>query len=469
MLNTTFLLTLATLTGLALGFAREWLFVDAWGAGQISDAIVLALFLPEALRMTLAAGILNAAALPLYHQQPAPSRQLWLNALGNGLLLLALVVTLVFFALADFWIKLLGPGLSESGHATAVTAFRWLIWCVPALFLQAYFTIMAHLRQRFILAGLGSFLFNLPPVMWLLVYREQTTVIELAICCVLGSVAMAMAMLPSAWRNGWRPQQSLACGPVLRQFGKRLGPLLLSNAGSQGLVLFERMLASMLGEGVVTWVNLARKLINLPLVALMALNQVLLSLFSARAQEQRIGLLRQGLSLTSSLAMPAAVAMVAISPTLTQFLFPSESAQVLSFLLAWFAAPVLFGAWNALLARYAYANNDTKLPLRCELSGSAVHAIALLILTQWLGIMGFALANVLGVLTTSLLLLYRQQLLQLVPWHTQWGLGLIGLVGAAVWIYPMPAGWLQFSMAAAAGSACLLIALIAYKPWRNPA
>ena len=36
-------------------------------------------------------------------------------------------------------------------------------------------------------------------------------------------------------------------------------------------------MASLLGEGAVTWVNLARKLMNLPLIALMSLNQVLLS------------------------------------------------------------------------------------------------------------------------------------------------------------------------------------------------
>ncbi|TEJ28889.1 hypothetical protein IPC618_32875, partial [Pseudomonas aeruginosa] len=29
--------------------------------------------------------------------------------------------------------------------------------------------------------------------------------------------------------------------------------------------------------------------------------------------------------------------------------------------MAWFAVPLVFGAWNALLARYAYAAGDTRL------------------------------------------------------------------------------------------------------------
>ena len=64
MLGSAFWLTLATLLGLCLGFAREWLLVASWGAGERSDAFLIALFLPEALRMSLAGGVLSAAALP---------------------------------------------------------------------------------------------------------------------------------------------------------------------------------------------------------------------------------------------------------------------------------------------------------------------------------------------------------------------------------------------------------------------
>ncbi|MCD5364601.1 hypothetical protein LQT98_23290, partial [Chromobacterium aquaticum] len=60
------LLTLATLSGLLAGFAREWLLVAAWGAGGRSDAFLVAMFLPEALRTLLAGGLLSAALLPLW-------------------------------------------------------------------------------------------------------------------------------------------------------------------------------------------------------------------------------------------------------------------------------------------------------------------------------------------------------------------------------------------------------------------
>ncbi|KPW18469.1 MviN family membrane protein PslK, partial [Pseudomonas syringae pv. aceris] len=89
-MGSTLWLTLATLTGLAAGFAREWLLVAAWGAGGQSDAFLVSMFLPEALRMSLAAGLLSAAALPLYQQRTAERQQRWLGGMAPRLLLTGL-------------------------------------------------------------------------------------------------------------------------------------------------------------------------------------------------------------------------------------------------------------------------------------------------------------------------------------------------------------------------------------------
>lgn len=467
MLNATLLLTLATLGGLALGFLREWLLIDIWGAGQHTDAFVLALFLPDTLRITLAAGLLSVAAIPLFHQQHDAEKASWLNGLGTFLLVLAVVLSVLFYWLADWWVWATGPGLNVDTRNLAIQAFTVLVWCIPGLFIQAVCSVWLQVQQRYVLAGLGGFLFNLFPVAWLWLAGDRLTVDNLAFACVLGSVSMALVVMPSAWQAGWRPFVWRGAMAASGQFFQRLGPVLLSNLGSHGSVLAERAVASLLGEGMITWVNLARKLVNLPLVALMALNQVLLSQLSARQATERLGLLQQGLSLTSCLTLPAAVGLLAISPTLVMLLFPEvHETGVLTALLAWFCVPLLFGAWNAMLARYAYANNDTRLPLLCELSGTAVHVVLLLLLPLWFGIAGFALANLAAVLVTGVLLLRKQELWWAVRWRSQWGFGVIALISVAMFIYPLPAGWQQAGYAVAAGALCLMLCLYLYRPWK---
>ncbi|MDV6707492.1 FAD-binding protein [Pseudomonas aeruginosa] len=205
MLGSAFWLTLATLLGLCLGFAREWLLVASWGAGERSDAFLIALFLPEALRMSLAGGVLSAAALPLFLERQGERRLDWLAAILPALLGIAVALSLLLLAAAPWLVRLLGPGLAETASAQAAANLRILAWCVPGLMLHALFSIPLQAAERFVLAGLGSLLFNLPPVLYLALHGQASQPEQLALACLLGSLLMPLVLLPSLWIEGWRP------------------------------------------------------------------------------------------------------------------------------------------------------------------------------------------------------------------------------------------------------------------------
>lgn len=428
MFNTTLLLTIATLAGLVFGFAREWLLVADWGAGARTDAYLVALFLPEALRSMLAGGLLSAAALPLWQAQKAPAH--WLAGQLRFFLALGLLLALGLSAGAPLLVRLTGPGLAAEHGALAAEALCWLAWVVPGLLIQAVLTVPMQASGRFILPGLGSLLFNFPVVAYLFLAGKAADPVVLAWCFIAGSLLMPLVLLPAALRAGWRPWLAGQQGAVA-QLWHQLWPLLGSSAASHGLALLERLLASFLGEGAVTLLNLARKLVNIPLIALMSLNQVLLGKMSGAAALSRLAMLETGLSLCTLLTLPAAVGLIAAAPALVHFLLPGALEQGdLPALLALFAVSIVFGAWNALLARYYYAAADTRTPLFCELSGSAVQAVLLLSLPHWLGIWGIAAAVMGGVLSTGLLLSGRLDQALLRRW-LKWG-GLTLLLCAAV-------------------------------------
>lgn len=470
MFGSTLWLTLATLTGLAAGFAREWLLVASWGAGGQSDGFLVAMFLPEALRMALAAGLLSAAALPLYQQRNSAEQQAWLSTLVPWLLLCGLLLAALLSVGAPLWVRLIGPGLGSDGYALASSGLHWLAWCAPGFLLHGLFCVPLQARARFVLAGLGSLLFNLPPVLYLALYRHAASPDGLAAACVLGSLLMPSVLLPSLYRDGWRPWRWQRLPGAGRELLQRIGPLLSSNLASQGLALLERMAASLLGEGAVTWINLARKLINLPLIALMSLNQVLLGLMSGSAGEQRLVLLRKGLSSATLLTVPAVVGLIGAAAALVHLLLPNQAANSpLPELLAWFSVPLMFGAWNALLARYAYAAGDTRLPLNCELLGSLLNAVLLGLLPYFFGLIGIALAAIGGVILTGLLLLRRQQLLGLVPWRSHWLIGAGGMLLAALLLHPLQSIAWQLGLSTAVGLLLLLVLAAWLRPWRAPA
>ncbi len=467
MFGSTLWLTIATLAGLVAGFAREWLLVAAWGAGSRSDGFLVAVFLPEALRMTLAAGLLAAAALPLYQQRDPHRQQAWLASLSPRLLGVGLALFAVLALGAPLWVRLIGPGLDVAAHAEAAANLRWLAACAPGLVMHGLFSIPLQARQRFVLPGLGSLLFNLPPVLYLFIRGSSSDSAELAMSFFAGSVLMCLPLLVPVWSFGWRPWQISGDPLAGRELLGRIGPLLASNMASQGLALLERLIASFLGEGAVTWINLARKLINLPLIALMSLNQVLLGMMSGEQGQQRLALLRRGLDAATLLSLPAAFGLIGASPTLIHLLMPAQSVDgPLPALLAWFATPLVFGAWNAMLARYAYASGDTRLPLNCELLGSLVNAALLVVLPYCIGLPGIALAALGGVVVTNLLLMHRQQLLGQLGWPLQWGLSGVLLGVAALALHPLHNDGWQLGLSSLAGALVLVGLGFWLKPWK---
>ena len=460
MLSSTFLLTLATLAGLILGFGREWLLVADWGAGGRTDAYLVALFLPEALRTMLAGGLLSAAALPLL--QAHPSRNRWLAGQIRQFLWLGLLLALLITLAAPYLVRVIGPGLSVADAILATEALRWLAWVIPGLMLQAILTIPAQADGRFVLPGLGSFLFNLPVVLYLWVAKKTADPVVLAQCFILGSVLMVLLLLPSAWRTGWRPWYRPLAGDHAALW-KQLWPLLSSSAASQGLSLLERLVASLLGEGSVTLLNLARKLVNIPLIALMSLNQVLLGKMSGEGASARRQMLDTGLLLCTLLTLPAAVGLIAAAPVLVDLLLPTGLVSgPLPALLALFAVSIIFGAWNALLARYYYAAANTRTPLICELSGSVIQAMLLLGLPVFFGVWGIAAAVMGGVLSTGLLLCRKidQALLSKL---LQWGAGALLLCAAAGLVFNWTTQGRLVQLGAAVFAALLLFAIGAYR------
>ncbi|NVZ18879.1 polysaccharide biosynthesis C-terminal domain-containing protein, partial [Pseudomonas costantinii] len=363
---------------------------------------------------------------------------------------------------------LIGPGLDPAAQAQATENLRWLAACAPGLVMHSLFSIPLQARQRFVLPGLGSLLFNLPPVLYLFSRGTSSDSAELAMSFFAGSVLMCLPLLVPVWSFGWRPWQVRGDASAGRELLARIGPLLASNVASQGLALLERLIASYLGEGAVTWVNLARKLINLPLIALMSLNQVLLGLMSGEQGQQRLALLRRGLDAATLLSLPAALGLIGASPVLIHLLMPAQSADgPLPALLGWFATPLVFGAWNAMLARYAYASGDTRLPLRCELLGSVINAALLVLLPYFFGLPGIALAALGGVIVTNLLLMQRQQLLGQLGWPLQWGLSVVLLGFAALILHPLHNDGWQLGLSTLTGALVLGGLAWWFKPWKQ--
>lgn len=471
MLGTATALTLVTLTGLAAGFAREWLLVAGWGAGGRTDAFLVALFLPEAIRTVLGGGLLSSAGLALWSDLPEQRRSAWLSSTSASLALLSIALALVLSVGAPIWVSMVGPGLSVAQHASGIEALRLLAYAIPGIVLQAWWTVPMQSAGYFLRAGFGSLLFNLPAIAYMFSMKSRADEVGLASSFVVGSMLMLIPLTAPTLRAGLQLGLMRPDLQPLRALGRLLLPLTASAGVGQLLLLLERVVASFLGEGSLTVINLARKLVNVPLVALSSLNQVLLGLMSRQAGNARLALLGRGLTTVTVLSLPTAVAMILASDAITRLLFGGIPGNGrIQPLLAWYAATVTFAGWNAMIARFSYADADTRTPLLCELSGNALQAVMLPLLAWWFGTLGMAISILMGTLLTGQMLMHKFNLwgrFRIVAQCAMSAMALAGAGFAAALLLHQGTG-LQLSVAVAAGVTSLLLLGAWLRPWQRP-
>jgi polysaccharide biosynthesis protein PslK len=368
-------------------------------------------------------------------------------------------------------LRLIGPGLDAAHLVVAEQALSVLAWSLPAFILQAAWSVPLHADGRYLLSGFASLAYNLPAVACLAWLGRDCTETAVAWSFVGGAAFSALILLPGVRRMGLPWRELRWSGALMGQLGRQMAPLLGSALTGQGVALLERVVASYLGDGVITLLNLARKLANLPLVALTAVSQVLLGLMSRGQAADREPLLRQGLAASTLITTPAALGLLMSAPALVALLFPGVTGtERLAPLLGWYAVALVIAGWNALLARYCHAAGDTRLPFACDLAGSLAQAIAMPLLAWAFGLMGLAAATLIGVTVTGAMLLHHNGLWPRVDLVRLVLVSALPLAAGGLSLGSLPAEpALRLAVATAAGLLCLGLVAAVLRPWRQAA
>ena len=136
--------------------AREWLLVANWGAGARTDAFLVAIFLPEAVRMMLGAGLLSSAAMSWWQAVPLGERPAQLARFTFGMATVSGLLAVACWLGREGLLHLIGPGLDAAHLVAAEQALSVMAWSLPAFVLQAAWSVPLHAQGRYLLSGLAS-------------------------------------------------------------------------------------------------------------------------------------------------------------------------------------------------------------------------------------------------------------------------------------------------------------------------
>jgi len=405
------------------GLLRDVIFSNFFGAGMSTDAYNAAIRAAQFFRELLAEGSLANVYVPIFsdteQKDGLPAAWRLANAF-LGVLLLALgAITIGTFVFAEGWVYAVAWGFADDPEKFQLTATltRILAPFLATVSLASLCMGMLNVRGRFFLPAIAPASFNVAVIIACFLKGPWETatgtdgILLVGIASVIGGAGQFLVQMPALWKEGWRIRPSLKGHPALKRLFLFMIPAFIGITTVQFNLLVESQLASRFGDGPVSYLQYAFRLVQLPnsivagavgTAALAGLS----TLVAAGRRDKLPGALGEAITLNSFLILPASVGLFMLADPIISLLyergeFSPEAARATASVLRMYAIATWgIGMHRVLLPCY-YAIGHPWYAMSVALGTMAAKLpIALvLVYTLGLGFIGLPLSH--GVLVTA--------------------------------------------------------------------
>ena len=411
----------STLLSSLLGFFRDRLLNSAYMPSENGalagypvglDAYTAAFMVPDFMFAVLVSGALSVTFIPVVNERwvKVHKQSAWQisSSMINFMALVTMIASVLIIIFADPLMKyLIAPGLSESGHALAVSMMR-VIAVNPFIFAIA--SVIASIQQavgRFMFCALAPMIYNVGIIIGTVWFTNGINlfgwqifdggIIGVALGVVLGSflqlivsaVGLAGLGFDYNFKIYWRN----------RGFRKVLS-LLPARSVDQGMdyvvSLVEVNLASRLADGTVRAYQQALTLHLMPINLIgVAISNAAFPKLTEHLGEGRDDLfqkdLRSLLRIIFWMALPVAVVIFFTRGYVVHFIRNGGN-QLIAGILGCLVVAILFRTIYHMAARAFYARQDTKTPLYISIFSISLNIILAIVLSMVLKMGAYGLA-----------------------------------------------------------------------------
>jgi putative peptidoglycan lipid II flippase len=414
-----------TLLSRITGLVRESLKAAVFGAGLSMDAFEAAFRLPNILRRMFAEGAFSQAFVPVlseYHRQRGldATRDL-VGRIGTLLAVVLLGVTALGVMAAPWLVYLLASGFAQAPGKVELTADMIRI-VFPYIFFVSLVSLaggVLNVYRRFAIPAFTPVLLNLSIIgaaIFLSRYFDPP-IVALAWGVLIGGVAQLAFQIAPLARIGMLPRLNFDWRDEgVRRVLLLMGPAVIGVSAAQISALINTQLAALLGNGRISWITYADRLMEFPSALLgVALGTVLLPSLAKHYSDDNhaeySALMDWGLRLAFLLALPAAAALWLLSLPLISTLYQYGKFNVND---VWQTRAALLGYSVGLLALILvkilapgfYARQHVRTPVRIAFFTVLVSLTLAVILMRPLGHAGITLATSLGACVNAALLFW---------------------------------------------------------------
>ena len=414
-LKAAWLIALVTIASKLIGFVRDMVVANFYGATLVSDAYFYALQIPSLAIIILGGvgGPFHSAAVAVFSKlvgaDDKPDKEV--NRLYNTFLTCAFV----FFALlavAGFFFadKIMGLIISAGTPELVSLASLHFKIMAPIILIGGIIGIFYGLlivHKQFILPNLSPMILSLSVIIAITLANNDKSGIVLASATTIGAICQILIQFPKLRQIGYRikPNLNIKNNPQFKNICELLFPAILSSTIGQIGIYIDMFFASNLVLGAWTAVVFANRIFQFPVGILVTAFLVpLFPIFSRLAGTGDEDSIRNyfnkgvGVLLFASIPMIILILLLAqdgISLVFERGAFNSNAVLMVSEALCFLSISILPYVFRDSITRVYYAYNDSKTPFLIATSAIALKAFLnwLLILKLNMGIAGTTLST----------------------------------------------------------------------------
>jgi putative peptidoglycan lipid II flippase len=459
-----------TMLSRILGYIRDMIVANLFGAGMFADAFYAAFRIPNLFRRLFGEGSFSAAFVPVFseylHTKDKSETQKFLNAVFTALILILVFISALGMFCAPVLVKIIAWGFSGDPEKMQLTVdlTRMMFPFIVFICLAAFLLGVLNALHSFFLPAFAPSALSISEIFYMLAIApcliSQNQIKGLALSVIAGGALHFFIQYPKLKSLGWSLKFSADFKhPGIKKIAVLMIPSVIGLSVDQINGFVDTVCASFLEGGSITALYYSNRLMQLPL-AVFGLAFASASLpamskaYALKDMETFKNSLNYSARFTIFALLPAAAGLMAIGLPSVRLLFEHGKFDYAASLMTnnalfFYSLGLPAYAMSKIFANAFYAFQDTKTPVKAAMWSMFLHVILCVFLMYPMKVGGLALATAIAsYFNLFLLVLYlRKRAVQ------------IGLKKI------MFSGFKSFASAAAAGAAAYFVCRVSGNPF----
>ncbi|MBS5982164.1 MAG: murein biosynthesis integral membrane protein MurJ [Clostridium butyricum] len=404
LIKSTFIIMIVSVISRAVGFIRDMLIAQGFGAGMYTDAYNIAVTIPETI-FTLIGLAISTAFLPMLSKIRAKKGQKEMYNFANNVVNILFVISMIFFVLSSIFSKeivhILAGGFSEEALILATRLTRITLLNILFLSINACFTSLLQVNEDFVIPSILGLFFNLPMIVYLLIFRKYD-IVGLTIANVIGNFLRVVVQ-------------------IINIKDKRIHEILILiipviiGAGANSLnMIVDKKIASSLAVGSISALDYGQKLIvfiNAIITTSIAnvAYPIMANMRNNGDEKGFVETLKKSIIYLAILLIPITVGVLIFGRDIVQIVygrgqFDEYAVRITSAALIGYGSGIFFTGMRDILNSTLFSMGKTKITTFNGVVGVLFNILFNLVLSKYFGVLGIAIASVSSMIITSMLL-----------------------------------------------------------------